>query len=84
MPSPAVEDYLKTIYALARTGEAATTTVTYAPMLCVLFLGACMRAIQLSQGETEKHQLPQPWVLLINVIWWITGGGKIQIWGRSQ
>ena len=26
MPSPAVEDYLKTIYALARTGEAATTS----------------------------------------------------------
>jgi len=36
--------------------------VTYAPMLCVLFLGARMRAIQLSQGETEKYQLPQPWV----------------------
>jgi len=26
VPSPAVEDYLKTIYALARTGEAATTS----------------------------------------------------------
>ncbi len=26
MPSPAVEDYLKTIYALGRTGEAATTS----------------------------------------------------------
>jgi hypothetical protein len=40
----------------------AATTVTYAPMLCVLFLGTRMRAIQLSQGETEKYQLPQPWV----------------------
>jgi hypothetical protein len=42
--------------------ETACTTVTYAPMLCVLFLGARMRAIQLSQGNTEKYQLPQPWV----------------------
>jgi hypothetical protein len=42
--------------------ETGCTTVTYAPMLCVLFLGARMRAIQLSQGETEKYQLPQPWV----------------------
>jgi hypothetical protein len=31
-------------------------------MLSVLFLGARMRAIQLSQGHTEKYKLPQPWV----------------------
>jgi len=42
--------------------EVGCTTVTYAPMLCVLFLGARMRAIQLSQGHTEKYNLPQPWV----------------------
>merc|ERR1719271_2096270 len=42
--------------------DTACTTVTYAPMLSVLFLGARMRAIQLSQGQTEKYQLPQPWV----------------------
>merc|ERR1719515_79240 len=42
--------------------QKACTTVTYAPMLCVLFLGARMRAIQLTQGETEKYKLPQPWV----------------------
>merc|ERR1719359_951004 len=42
--------------------ETAATTVTYAPMLSVLFLGFRMRAIQLSQGQTEKYQLPQPWV----------------------
>merc|ERR1719298_169477 len=41
--------------------ETAATTVTYAPMLSVLFLGVRMRAIQLSQGQTEKYQLPQPW-----------------------
>merc|ERR1719194_82619 len=41
--------------------ETACTTVTYAPMLSVLFLGARMRAIQLTQGETEKYKLPQPW-----------------------
>merc|ERR1719311_1987833 len=42
--------------------DTACTTVTYAPMLSVLFLGARMRAIQLTQGQTEKYQLPQPWV----------------------
>merc|ERR1719183_1748084 len=42
--------------------ETACTTVTYAPMLSVLFLGARMCAIQLTQGETEKYKLPQPWV----------------------
>ena len=41
--------------------ETACTTVTYAPMLCVLFLAARMRAIQLTQGETEKYKMPQPW-----------------------
>ena len=50
--------------------EAATTTVTYAPMLCVLFLGARMRAIQLSQGETEKYELPQPWAQ--RAMYWAT------------
>merc|ERR1719272_1122038 len=42
--------------------ETACATVTYAPMLSVLFLAARMRAIQLTQGETEKYKLPQPWV----------------------
>merc|ERR1719265_376054 len=42
--------------------ETSATTVTYAPMLAVLFLGIRMRAIQLTQGETEKYKLPQPWV----------------------
>merc|ERR1719359_2299355 len=42
--------------------ETACTTVTYAPMLAVLILGIRMRAIQLTQGETEKYKLPQPWV----------------------
>lgn len=42
--------------------ETGCTTVTYAPMLGVLFLGARLRALQLSQGKTEEHHLPQPWV----------------------
>merc|ERR1740138_1683163 len=50
---------LKGVASIIETG---CTTVTYAPMLCVLFLGSRMRAIQLAQGETEKYQLPQPWV----------------------
>merc|ERR1719191_1124350 len=42
--------------------DTAALTVTYAPMMAILFLGARMRAIQLTQGQTEKYQLPQPWV----------------------
>jgi hypothetical protein len=42
--------------------EAACTTVTYAPSLSCLFLGCRMRAIQLTQGDTLKYELPQPWV----------------------
>jgi len=42
--------------------ETGCTTVTYAPMLAVLFLGIRMRAIQLTQGQTEKYGLPQWWV----------------------
>lgn len=41
---------------------AATYTVAQAPMLCVLFLGTRMRAIQISGGQTEKYGLPQWWV----------------------
>merc|ERR1719262_1368701 len=51
-----------TMLGLQKIMETACTTVTYAPMLSVLFLGVRMRAIQLSQGQTEKYQLPQPWV----------------------
>jgi len=36
--------------------------VMFAPMLSVLFLATRMRAIQLAQGDTERYQLPQPWV----------------------
>jgi len=42
--------------------ETACTTVTYAPMLSMLFLAALMRANQLTQGRTELYSLPQPWV----------------------
>jgi hypothetical protein len=42
--------------------QAAALTVNYAPMLCVLFLGCRMRALQLTQGDPEKYNLPQPWV----------------------
>lgn len=47
---------------LAMALESAATTVNYAPMLCILYLAARMRAIQLTQGETEKYGLPQSWV----------------------
>jgi len=47
---------------LQRMLETACTTVSYAPMLSVLFVGTRMRAIQLSQGNTEKYGLPQWWV----------------------
>ena len=39
-------------------------------MLSVLFLGARMRAIQLSQGETENYELPQPWAQ--RAMYWAT------------
>jgi hypothetical protein len=42
--------------------SAACTTVNYAPMLSVLFLGTRMRALQLSGGDPDAHDLPQPWV----------------------
>jgi hypothetical protein len=42
--------------------NAAATTVNYAPMLSVLFLGTRMRALQLSGGEPDAHNLPQPFV----------------------
>ena len=41
--------------------ETACTTVTYAAMLSALFLAALMLAIQLTQGDPEKHEMPQPW-----------------------
>jgi len=42
--------------------SAACTTVNYAPMLSVLFLGTRMRALQLSGGDPDAYDLPQPWV----------------------
>jgi len=42
--------------------EGGCTTVNYAPMLSVLFLGVRMRAVQLSGGDPDAHDLPQPWV----------------------
>merc|ERR1719393_95668 len=42
---------------LYKTLEAATATVNYAPMLCILFISVRMRAIQLTQGETKKYEL---------------------------
>lgn len=38
--------------------ESAASTVNYCPMLCVLFLGARMRAEQLTNKDTEKFNLP--------------------------
>lgn len=42
--------------------RAGCTTITHAPVLCVLFLGARMRGILLAQSDAEKHQLPLPLV----------------------
>jgi hypothetical protein len=42
--------------------EGGCTTVNYAPMLSVLFLGVRMRAVQLSGGKPDDHDLPQDWV----------------------
>lgn len=47
---------------VAATLVAATSTVNFAPMLSVLFLGTRMRALQLSGGEPDKYGLPQQYV----------------------
>jgi len=44
------------------TVEKAKGTVGYALMLSLLFLAARMRAIQLTQGDTDTYGLPQWWV----------------------
>ena len=41
--------------------ETASTIATYAAMLSVLFLAALMPAIKLTQDETKKYKMPQPW-----------------------
>lgn len=46
---------------LLQTLDACQTTVNFAPMLCVLFLAVRLRAIQLTQGQTERYGLPQDW-----------------------
>jgi hypothetical protein len=38
--------------------EQATNTVSFAPMLCILFIGTRMRALSISKG----HGAPPPWV----------------------
>eukprot|EP00747_Dinoflagellata_sp_TGD_P162266 gnl/TRDRNA2_/TRDRNA2_179683_c0_seq1.p1 gnl/TRDRNA2_/TRDRNA2_179683_c0~~gnl/TRDRNA2_/TRDRNA2_179683_c0_seq1.p1 ORF type:complete len:651 (+),score=130.92 gnl/TRDRNA2_/TRDRNA2_179683_c0_seq1:93-2045(+) len=40
----------------------AKETVMFAPMLCVLFIAARMRALQLTKNHPEEHDLPQIWV----------------------
>jgi len=52
---------------VASTLVAATSTVNFAPMLSVLFLGTRMRALQLSGGEPDKYDLPQQYVK--NAMW---------------
>lgn len=57
--------------AIERIIEHATFTVAQAPMLCVLFLGTRMRAIQITGGQTEKYGLPQ---------WWVQGAMQVCAW----
>jgi hypothetical protein len=47
---------------ISSTLNAACMTVNYAPMLSVLFLGTRMRAVQLSGGQPDEYDLPQPYV----------------------
>lgn len=48
-------------------------TVHFAPMLCVLFMATRMRAVQLTHGEPEQHELPQWWVkaAMQSCTWWM-------------
>jgi hypothetical protein len=56
--------------------NAACMTVNYAPMLSVLFLGTRMRAVQLSGGQPDKYDLPQPYVK--NAMWFCTTAVLVQ------
>jgi hypothetical protein len=47
---------------ITATLQAATATVNFAPMLSVLFIGTRMRALQLSEGNPDEYDLPQPYV----------------------
>lgn len=53
---------------LLQTLDACQSTVNFAPMLCVLFLATRVRAIQLTQGQTERYDLPQQWCRLGMVV----------------
>jgi len=52
----------KALPRLAECLQNVKNTIYFVPMLCVLFLATRMRAIQLAQGMTERHDLPQWWV----------------------
>jgi len=43
-------------------------SVTFVPMLCVLFLAARLQAVQYSQGNPELYGLPQWWVRYAMVV----------------
>merc|ERR1719235_1421303 len=45
-----------------RHAEQLRDTVHFVPMLCILFVAARLRAVQLTQGATELYELPQWWV----------------------
>jgi len=64
--------------------ESAKSSVMFAPMLSIMFLGTRMRALQLSQGMPDEHDLPQPfvktgmqmasWAVLAQCVFSIAGG----------
>jgi len=45
--------------------EGTAASVTYAPILSVLFIATRMRAIALTKGETEKYGLPTQWTQIM-------------------
>jgi len=53
---------------LLQTLDACQSTVNFAPMLCVLFLVVRLRALQLTQGQTERYGLPQDWCRLAMLV----------------
>merc|ERR1719352_655252 len=61
---------------ISSTLNAACMTVNYAPMLSVLFLGTRMRAVQLSGGQPDKYDLPQPYVK--SAMWFCVCAVQIQ------
>lgn len=83
------KEYDKPLARLEKVLGGTKETVHFCPMLCVLFLATRMRAVQLSQRETEKYGLPPGWVqwsmILVTVaVFFLTPFAIVYTYATSQ